>query len=466
VPLDIAAIAGRTHVVAALGTADARVAKIKSARLFLSLATILETMRVRMARALDIDGTNDSRRLEMLAAEAFALGQEYEARKENLKQEFSVRLSQMIASLKDDASRADAPPSICEGVDGVISFATARERIAAPAGPAFTMPWPIAAAASASPAWTTLKQAFLNDKPGLTEKTLWSYNQAFDAWEALIGGKPISDIRRPDVKAFADFLRDKVNPRGGKLDHKTIQRSLGHIKTFMAWAVAAGHVVDDRFETVAGRDMNKEEQLAGDRRRAFTAEELKRLFESQLLIKPCDDSEVAACWFLAIAALTGARTEEIALAPAKLVLLGNIHCLDLREAGRKTSAAPRLIPLLPDLIKMELVEWAAKQEARGYSLVQPGAEQRTAAAWSKRLNRYLNAKVSDDQELVLYSLRHSFRQMLRAGNIGDELADKIFGHSTGKVGAGYGRDLSPGEAQLFIDNVKPPVDLRHLWRGG
>jgi integrase len=55
----------------------------------------------------------------------------------------------------------------------------------------------------------------------------------------------------------------------------------------------------------------------------------------------------------------------------------------------------------------------------------------------------LNAKVSDDPQLVLYSLRHSFRQMLRAGNIGDELADKIFGHSTGKVGAEYGRDLSP-----------------------
>jgi hypothetical protein len=40
-PADIAAIAGRTHVVAALGTADARAAKIKSARLFLSLALLI-----------------------------------------------------------------------------------------------------------------------------------------------------------------------------------------------------------------------------------------------------------------------------------------------------------------------------------------------------------------------------------------------------------------------------------------
>jgi hypothetical protein len=75
VPLDIVAIAGRRHVVAALGTADARGTKIKSARLYFYYAAFLETMRLRMAHALDIDGNTDSRRLEMLAAEALALGQ-------------------------------------------------------------------------------------------------------------------------------------------------------------------------------------------------------------------------------------------------------------------------------------------------------------------------------------------------------------------------------------------------------
>ena len=112
----------------------------------------------------------------------------------------------------------------------------------------------------------------------------------------------------------------------------------------------------------------------------------------------------------------------------------------------------------------KLFDWAKKLAARGYTPIQPGPEQRTAAAWSKWLNRYLNAKVSDDPQLALCSLGHSFRQMLRAGNIGDELPDKIFGHSTGKVGAGCGRDLSPAEAQLFIASVKLPVCLQRLWR--
>ncbi len=461
-PLDIAAISGRTHVVSTLSTSDARVAKINSARLFLLLAAFLETMRLRMAQTLDSNG-KDYGRLEMLAAGAFALGQEFNARTDDLKREFAERLNLLIASFKDNAISVAEMASAWQSADPAASLVTTCAGLGGHPAQAYAMPQQSVVRAQASPAWTSLKQDFLNDKPGLTAKTLWSYSQAFDGWAVIIGDKPIGEIKRADVKAYADFLRDKENPRGGKLDHKTIQRSLGHIKTFMLWAVAAGHAIDDNFCAVTGRDMTKEEQFAGDRRRALTPAELERLFKSPFLTKPANDAEAAAGWFLAIAALTGARTAEIAMAPAKLALIGGIYCLDLREAGRKTSAAPRMVPLLPDLIEMGVVEWAKKQEAKAFALVQPGAEPRTPAAWSKLLNRHLNARVSDDPEVVLYSLRHSFRQMLRAGNIGDELADKIFGHSTGKVGAGYGRDLSPAEAQLFIANVKPPLSLERFW---
>jgi integrase len=462
VSLDIAAIIGRTHVVAALGTADARVAKIKSARFFLSLAALLETMRLRMARALDIDG-NGSGQLEMLAAGAFALGQEYEARTENLRQEFSAKLRQLIASVRDDAhpSSPMAAP-VVGNMDGVISLTAVRERIAAPVGPTFAMPQPLPAVAPASPPWTNLKQAFLADKPGLTKKTLWSYNQAFDIWKSLIGDKTIVEIRRADVKLFADHLRDRPNARGGCLNHKSIERSLGHIKNFMAWAVEAGHLEDDRFDDVKGRDKTREERLAEDSRRAFTVVELERLFGSPLFRKPKDEAEQAAAWFLVIAALAGARTDEIAEAPAELVKLGDVWCLDLRQAGTKTRAAPRLVPLLPDLIRLGLPAWAKQQAALGRRLVQPGAEARTAAAWSKYLNRFINERVADAPDLVLYSLRHSFRQMLRAANIGDELANKVFGHKTGTVGAGYGKDLSTQEAELVVRSVRPPIDLQHL----
>ena len=415
-----------------------------------------------MAHAFDID-TNDFSRIKILAAEAFALGQEYGALKEDLKKEFSERLSQLIAGFRGEgAPVSDVPTPDCDRMNRVIRLANIGEGVIVEPERALAIPQPPLAGQPASPPWTTLKEAFLKDKPGLTKKTLWSYHQAFDAWERLIGPKPISDIRRADLKAYADFLRDKPNPRGGGLDHKSIARSLGHIKIFMVWAVKAGHLEDDRFGDVQGRDKTREESVSDDDRRAFTPAEMEMLFNSPLFRQPMDEADKAAAWFLAIAALTGGRTEEIAEAPAELVKRGNVLCLDLREVGKKTRAAPRLVPILPDLIRLGLPAWSARQAALGRLLVQPGAETRSPAAWSKYLNRFIDKHVTDAPDLVLYSLRHSYRQMLRAGNIGDELINKVFGHKTGTVGAGYGKDLSAQEAELVFQAVRPPVDLSHL----
>jgi integrase len=460
-PRDIAALAGRTHVVAALFTSDLRVAKIKSAHLFFSLASIYDILRLKMGRMLDIDG-EDLGRLEMLVGRAFALGQEHRARIDAVNQEFSVLLKQLTDSVRGSATQTDMPFSTWGGADDMISVSAARERISALAGSAFATPQSVYTSAPVSPSWTALKQAFFDDKPDLTEKTLMSYNQAFDIWQGLIGAKPIGEIRRPDLKLFADHMRDKPNARGGQLNHKTIERSLGHIKTFMGWAVAAGHANDDRFGDVKGRDKTREERLSGEKRRAFTAAELERLFGSPLFHKPKNEDEQTEAWFLLIAALTGARTEEIADAPAEFIKVGDILCLDLRKTGTKTAAAPRLVPLMTDLIKLGLPSWAERQMALGRRLVQSGAEGRSAAAWSKRLNRYIDEHVSASPAVVLYSLRHNFRQMLRAANIGDELSDKIFGHSSGKVGAAYGRALSHDEAELFMKNLKSPVDITQL----
>jgi hypothetical protein len=49
--------------------------------------------------------------------------------------------------------------------------------------------------------------------------------------------------------------------------------------------------------------------------------------------------------------------------------------------------------------------------------------------------------------------------MLRAANIGDELANKVFGHQNGTVGAGYGKQLSVQEAELVARSVRPPIDF-------
>ncbi|MDR3522116.1 MAG: hypothetical protein P4L54_10960 [Acidocella sp.] len=67
IPLDFVVVTEQTHVAAALGMADQRIAKIKS-KIFLLLTKFLGTMRLKMANPLNIGGHNDYRRLEMLVA--------------------------------------------------------------------------------------------------------------------------------------------------------------------------------------------------------------------------------------------------------------------------------------------------------------------------------------------------------------------------------------------------------------
>lgn len=491
-PAGIDDLFGRTHLVASLGTRDPGAAKLRAAKLFLVVDAFVRTLSLRMKERdyIDEQETNATARA---AEAAFKLGCRFGAQTEALRHRHNAELRDLVQRLQQDWRAEDLPgmhqadlrsiaalapggadalraadietadfdnlvgltgvPDHPAGLSSVARHGSATAITAARPGPG-SLPW------------HSHLDAFFADKPDLSPKTRLSYGQAFTAWRGLISDKPIDAIRRTDLKLYADHLRDRPNPRGGQLNHKTIVRSLSHLKVFMAWAVSAGLANDDRFQAVQARSTTSTEKLAGPARRAFTEAELTKLFHSRLFIHPEDRADRAAAWFLAMAAMTGARTEELANAPAQFVRIGDIDCLDLRLSGRKTAAAPRLVPLLPGLIGMGLPAWAAEQEALGFGLLQPGPEPVSAAAWSKRLNRYISGTISDDPTLVLYSLRHSFRQMLRAAVIGEELADKVFGHSSDRVGAGYGRALSVQEAILFIERVRPPISLSHLWSNG
>jgi integrase len=163
-----------------------------------------------------------------------------------------------------------------------------------------------------------------------------------------------------------------------------------------------------------------------------------------------------------IMALTGARDAEIAYASSDLYYLKDIPCIDLRKSGTKTQNSPRLIPVLPQLQQVGFLEWAKRQQAKGRSLVESPTGVISVDAWSKRGNRYLRQVGYTDKALVLYSFRHTFRQVLRTSGLHPEIVNRIFGHETGEVGSGYGSNLSYEEAKLFMDKVKYPVFLDHL----
>lgn len=311
-------------------------------------------------------------------------------------------------------------------------------------------------------------ERFFADRP-VSDKTRDSYGTVFDEFAKMLGdSRPLRDIRKTDVKRYAEYLRDRPSSRGGALDRKTIKKNLSHLKAYFGWHVGAGQLLSNPAEDVhpprEARTLNPD-QLA---RRAFREDELRVLFNSPLFTGCKSKSRLSKpgsnvyrnerFWFWITMLLTGARLEEIALAPSKLTSVGDVLCLDLRHAT-KTQNAPRLIPIIPELQEVGFIEWCAEQQSRGRRLVEgPDAPE----DWSKWLNRYLDAIGLDDEALVFYSLRHNFRQQLRAADLHPEIVDKIFGHEGQSVGAGYGRELSPSEAKLVVERVKSPVSLAHL----
>ena len=323
--------------------------------------------------------------------------------------------------------------------------------------------------------WPDLIEEFYRDNPGHSEKTRESYSITFEQMREVVGVKNVADFTKADVKKYADFLRDKPSKRGGLICRGTIIRHLGEMKFFLKWCVQAGHVEDRGFNDVQARARTQEEKLTRqeDKRRAFTDKELSLFFDSPLFngyksltsrSKPgYKRDRIPDFWFFCIMAFTGSRVGEIFEAPAKLYDLDGIPCLDLREAGTKTHNSPRLIPILPELRRLGFIQHAKKQEMDGLGLVEYRRRPMNADSWSKRLNRYIDDIGIKDDNVVAYSFRHTFRQMLRVSGLNMEIINKIFGHETGETGAGYGSNLSKGEAQQFLEKVKFPVHLDHLF---
>lgn len=405
-----------------------------------------------------------------------------------------VRLSAAVrAQLRaqiDDAVRVDGPTAIAspsafhrdERLLGRLDdMQQAITRLADRVVPPTTTTTAIAPAAEEASAlrpeslepWPTLIDRFFAARPGLGERAVISHRHAFREFEEQVGAKPLCALTKADVARYVEWLEGKGNTRAGRarLVRGTIVKKLQHIRSFLAWAEEKAYIaaspangVRPRKETATERD--------DEERRAFIADELKQLFDSPLYTG-CRDARSRAVpgkrvlkderyWFFLAALLTGARVEELAEAPSTLVALDGIPCLDLRHSGTKTRAAPRLVPIIPELVKLGFVAWAEAKAASGADKLFQGGT--ASADWSKWSNRYLDDIGLDAPTATTHSLRHSFRQMLRAANIGDELMDKVFGHSHAgnATGARYGRALSPQEARLFVEHVRPPISLVHL----
>lgn len=315
--------------------------------------------------------------------------------------------------------------------------------------------------------WRCLELEYFKDRPSIGDSSKKSHVQAFNELENLIGSKPLTEVQQADIKKYADYLRDKKIVRAGavSMSHSTINKKLSHIRGYFGYAVEIGSIAKNPAQDVKPRTRSRGERKS-QLRQALSEEQLTILTESPIFTgfmsetrrhifgeKRVKDEKY---FFMATALFSGARVGELALAPSKLVRLGDVWCIDLREVDTKTTAGARLIPIIPALERLGFLDYAKSREERGEKLLFGGDKR----AWSKWGNRYLDQIGLSNHNLTLHSLRHNYRQMLRASGISEELANKVFGHDNGSAGSGYGRALSSAEAKLVYERVKPHIEIQ------
>jgi integrase len=332
----------------------------------------------------------------------------------------------------------------------------------------------------------TLNDAFVGWKkqrersPG----TVAEYERACDLFTQLHGNMPVANITRDHARRFREALQDVPWPRPGGLAKATlpelvewrhthpdvarisptsVNKQFGGVQSIVNWARENGMIPDQLWADPFSKMRLEENDPEGG---PFEPDELRRLFASPVFtggVVPKAGQGDVAFWLPVLALVTGARRTELATLQAADVAKDEatghwtlaIHAD--RDVGKrlKTKGSARTIPVHPELVRLGLLTTveAARKCGNEAWLFPPVSKRPGAEAWTKWFGRYLdNLGITDDRK-GLHSLRHNFKDALRAGSISEDLSDALTGHSLATVGRGYGARARHGKQRhkVIID---------------
>ncbi|MET3473610.1 integrase [Novosphingobium sp. 1529] len=323
--------------------------------------------------------------------------------------------------------------------------------------------------------------AYKNDpeRSGVAAKTRAAWDFRFRAIEEILGpDRLIGSIRREDVRACRDALMKMpanapkhfpgvpivdataLGDRQGlpKLSAKSVMLYVELLSSLFKWLEREEMVARNPAQGIKGPPQPSEKP-----KRPLTTEEINALlFATEPDGQDCPSWTY---WMVRIALLNGMRLGEIAgLAVNDIEKMCDIWVFRVRPntfRELKTDASRRDVPIHPLLIERGLLNLTHCRQPDQMLLRDAPAVAGTSNAAQKRLARVVRISISD-KRASFHSLRHNFRDAMRAAGTPHDIAARLGGWSSqgSEAMEGYGDGHSISVlAHWMFQIAYPGVDM-------
>lgn len=333
---------------------------------------------------------------------------------------------------------------------------------------------------------------------------------ACDLFVELMGDQAVGEVSRDHLRCYRDVVLPTVPAHENKIRLQrgttTVSESIEAIKEvdwprlsegerlkrmqwlgqLFAWLAAEGWVTEDPAVGLGkprGRIKVKKSERGRSKRRAFTTDELQRVFAADWF--KTGRGELTAqqtyrefssyyYWLPLLGLYTGARINELCqlhLADVRCTASGtwfiDINDDDLRKS-LKTANAPRLVPIHQALLDLGFLPWVETLRGAGWNRLFPELKHDSVKGFSKGPVKWFSSYLSRlalvrDGTLVFHSFRHGLTtKYINEQQLPLAVVNQLGGWERGKSIAElvYRGDEAPDKLKVVVDSIRfdlPPI---------
>ena len=340
-----------------------------------------------------------------------------------------------------------------------------------------------------------------------------TWEQVFVAWRDYVPGRPKPTTiasRTPwnELQRFAaetnvsspagltpEMMTDFVTRMSLRLAVPTLNERLSKVKAIFKIALGLNILAVNPAASTLGKGSSSYQKRSAPTRLPFDEDDVKTIFSSTIYLehrRSSGQSGEATYWLPLLMYYTGARPEELAGLALCDIKQHETHgwYIDIKDSPEdgeaslhaeeeqspvrllKNGQSIRRVPIAQELLDLGLlryVEWVAAKGSKAlFPTLRVDSHGKLSGSFSKFFGRFKKSIGITSYLKVLYSFRHTMKDLMEQAQVPSKYLKRIMGHTTGdgKVTDGYGGPLPFEHVVAEFVRVKfHPISARS-WQPG